>query len=285
MENIDFQRIFLLIKRDLLSDKSRYIKFMIGGYLAFVAIMIINLFDDSRTITYINDPNIDISYALASTAGVVLLVYLFMVVVMASRTFSNFLTKGNRISYLTLPATNQEKYLSRLLQTIVIFPAALFVLVLLADLSQVVFFSIVSKSIGFIIPFVFGKLHWIYTDSESLLLTFIVVLFYISTVFTYVLGSAFFRKQPFIMTSLALWAISTVLSIVGSILFQILGTFINWDTMEHFFQNLAQYFDAFIPIAKVAGVVIPTLWSIFCIWLSYRLFRKASVIPKGRFGF
>lgn len=62
-----------------------------------------------------------------------------------SQIFSTLKTKQKRIAYLTLPATNLERYLAAFLMTVVVWPVFVLLAVALGDTLRMVFFGLLGK--------------------------------------------------------------------------------------------------------------------------------------------
>lgn len=83
-----------------------------------------------------------VSSACGPITGIFVLLTLWFVF---SQIFSTLKTKQKRIAYLTLPATNLERYLAAFLMTAVVWPIFVLLALVLGDTLRMVFFGILGK--------------------------------------------------------------------------------------------------------------------------------------------
>ncbi len=161
--------------------------------------------------------------------------------------------------YLTLPASNVEKFFSKLLLTSVGYIVAAMVLYFL--------FSVVMSLMNLVI---FGESYPLFNPFDKVVWICNGVYFVTQSVF--LLGAAFFRKNALIKTLLTIWLISTSVSIFAGIMFRI--TF--WDFFDgwHFInenfifssidldQQLTDFFTGFGELMAFIfkWVMAPVLW-------------------------
>ncbi len=161
--------------------------------------------------------------------------------------------------YLTLPASNEEKFLSKLLLTSVgfIFAAMLLYLV----------FSILMSLVSLI---VFGESYPIFNPLDRVVWICNGVYFITQSIF--LLGAVIFRKNTLIKTLLSLWLIASALSIFAGIVFRITfwEFFDGWNFIDNHFYfssvELDQKFtDFFTGFGKLMAfcfkwLIAPVLW-------------------------
>lgn len=188
--------------------------------------------------------------------------------------FSNLKTKEQRIAFKMLPASDLEKFLSRAVYVVVVWPLMAFIAFCLADLlrmgvSLILGIDIVRCAIpdllrmsfggGGVFPVTADELFGGHT--EPVAWAFVACSYWIYSL--YVLGGAFFRRRPLVLTlcSMALLCL----------LFLVL------------FVSLA---DNFMHVSLITYIE-PGAWTCFAIftlltaldwWLSYVLFRRLQVI-------
>ncbi len=188
-----------------------------------------------------------------------------------SRTFVPLSTKQKRINYLMLPATNLEKFVSRLLICTVGYVVFFYVAFIAADLLRLLILSALGRESEWAISLSLNQpsIHipessWTINRTK---LTFLAKCMFLLSYVAYLLGSAVFRKHPFIKTSLC------------HILFNIvLVTALNVALNNGFIVNLYDNMELESAITVLCATAV--LLNILCIWLSYRLFCRLPVIPQ-----
>ncbi len=189
-----------------------------------------------------------------------------------SRIFSLLNTKQKRISYLTLPATNAERFLAALLYVLIVFPLCVFLSFLMGDtlrmlidgISRNQWFSCISLIFnGYPMYFHFGSWANIMDNIHD-----ISILLWICSL--YILGGTWFRKHAFFIVTAGLMAL--LIAIIWS-----QATF-TW----HF--SLATY-DATGQAIDVSPFIYPVTIAILAatllnIWLSYRIFKNFQIITS-----
>lgn len=274
MKNLNFHRVGLLIRHQIFSDIRKYRNQLLGLFIGIFATMFFILFNGKWTnIEELNDTWSHIAAVSVLIAGGVLSL------ISASLTFSPMNSKTKRITSLMLPATNLEKFVSYLTVSVVFYHLAFLVVLPLADLVQYVAFWALSYPRSFVTPEVMSIL-----SQATPFFAVLTLLGCIAQIATYVLGSAFFRRQPFILTTLLTFVANYALLIL-------LFTF-----LEVFGESLAEYFldpaysmtftlDSLKQPLKVALIIGTLLWIVLCLSASYRMFRRANVIPSRHIGF
>ena len=274
MKKLNFHRVGLLIRYQIFSDIRKYRNQLLGLFIGIFATMFFILFNGRwANIEEMND-------AWSHSAAVsVLIAGGVLSLISASLTFSPMNSKTKRITSLMLPATNLEKFVSYLTVSVVFYHLAFLVVLPLADLVQYVAFWALSYPRSFVTPEVMSIL-----SQATPFFAVLTLLGCIAQIATYVLGSAFFRRQPFILTTLLTFVANYALLIL-------LFTF-----LEVFGESLAEYFldpaysmtftlDSLKQPLKVALIIGTLLWIVLCLSASYRMFRRANVIPSRHIGF
>ena len=201
--------------------------------------------------------------------------------ILAGYTFHNLLTKQSRIKELTLPASNCEKFLFHALVTIVGSLLAYIVGYFMLDILQYFYVGIVYG---------FSNAEWIpYTsiffaynsnmdfhiiDGEaSLWFTLIAEFYMIAFISTFVLGNAIKYKHNVLWTILFHWALGFIALICMGLSVPMLK-----DIDGDWLLNLDQ--DKVVTFVKVASLTIASLITLFCWWMSYRLYCRAQITTK-----
>ena len=257
-------RLGLLLKREYSVNWKQHVYRLLAIYGTFL----VTLFMTMLT----NDPSTPSALTIhhfteivAFVCGVVSMVYL-------SQMMKPMETKTSRINYLMLPATNAEKFVSRLLMATVGFWITAIVALAFATASRYIFmpFMYVNPDLyhpifGNVMAELFDFSCQIHDIKGIIMSDFEVGMFVVMLVIwgytIYMLGGNIWYKNAFIKTVAAM----TVITILGNIvLISLISAF--GITKEDFT----------ILLNTATGVL--TALSVFNVWLSYRLFRRAQVI-------
>ena len=291
-----FSRLALVMKRDWMENWKKNLYTFLGIFLAFLFVYFVCMADKGGSS---NGFFKDLAGAFAGISS-------FLLVYFASEIMKNMRTKEQRFSYLMLPATPLEKFVSRALYVTV----GMFVMILLASLLAEVarwafmpFFDQVPDGLKVCLwPDAWGyigetispfqtKVHFIATEGispdawprEERSIFFEIMMGYWITLWghsLYVLGGNYFGKYAFFKTIGVIILIAVLVSMgISHIDFHVgPGTF-EW--LDEFFRNNSHW----LTESFVAGVVG---FIFFCLtalnwWLSYKLFTRQQVIkPKFR---
>lgn len=188
----------------------------------------------------------------------------------ASTMFANIRHKKQAISFLMHPASNPEKYLSRWTYVTIGWPVVLIVSFFAADYFRVLFNMLVGwgATTSFIsmlcdnAVFGGGNLMQLISNSSPAIVEIIIsILAMMWTHSFYILGSAFFRRHPFILTSLVLMAIQICIAVAGD-------------------AGLLRHTDDFAldEAGRYAVIAVGLALMALNYWASYRLFKRTNVI-------
>lgn len=224
-------------------------------------------------------------WALASMPGVTMgnwmkMCFVFAWPILAGYTFHNLLTKQSRIKELTLPASNGEKFLFHALVTIGGAFLAYVVSYFLLDILQYLYVGIV---------FGFSNSEWvsyspiffesasasasIFGERVSFWLTLLADLYLIAFVSTFVLGNAIKYKHNVLWTYAFHWMLG-FLSMMGMGLIIPLLKDVDWSWIQDFDPDRASTY------IKVGATLFFSLVTVFCWWMSYRLYCRAQITTK-----
>lgn len=260
-------RLGLLLKREYSVNWKQHVYRLLAIYGTFLVVLFFQLLTTepdeavSRTIH-------SFSTVVGFVCGVVSMVYL-------AQMMKPMETKTSRINYLMLPATNAEKFVSRLLMATVGFWITAIVALALATASRYLFMPFMYVNPDLYHP-MFGKVMAelfdfggpnIDLNGTAMLSNFeggmLILMFVVWGYSVYMLGGNIWYKNAFIKTVAAM----TVITILGNlVLFSLISAF-GIEVTEHNFAT----------IVNTATGVLAAL-SVFNVWLSYRLFRRAQVI-------
>lgn len=274
MANFSLRRFGSLVACDLRENKYAYLRALGTITLAFTFINIVGLYKYYRFPMIYEELDRFRFYDLIATywLGTCLALHIY-----ASELFKNMQTKQKRLRFLMLPATNAEKYLSRLLRKTVFAVVLLFGGLVCADLLRLFADLFMDADIGSMLPRIFEAIREIasdmvnyshFRDIYGLGNWWIIVLgggigFWVYTF--YFVGSALFRKYAFVKTSVVLLVFFLLFGIVAT---QPGGYALGLIEPDFTFK-------------LYAAIVVVWLAVAGNIWLSYRLFCRMQIIsPK-----
>ena len=186
--------------------------------------------------------------------------------------FSTLKTKQKRIAYLTLPATNLERYLVAFIMAVIIIPICIFVGLAVGDTIRMLIFAILgsgwfscikSASDLFFSGFgTFTKNGFLKETLEQSTNIWLCSL--------YVLGGTWFRRRSFLIVTAFLILLFTVCMYVLSLFFGNIELFMKGQNSIILGVNDLAYPTIFALIAL----------SIFNFWLSYKIFKRFQIITS-----
>jgi hypothetical protein len=199
--------------------------------------------------------------------------------VVLSNVMESMSTKAKRIAFLMVPATSLEKYLWRLIYVTVGFAVSFAVALLATDVTYLLLNSIFGEEeyrslAGFAIG-VYLNWNSLALDDSWLLTSWA----YVFTAWGYsffVLGGTFWRKRAFVKTA-------------GCILlaFLLLLTVMQWVPVaaEHSFYDwvnsiMSDEGKATVAVSLLTAVFF--IFTVFNLWLGYRLFRRSQIVGFKR---
>lgn len=258
-------RLGLLLKREYSVNWKQHAYRLLAIYGTFLVVLFFQLL--------ISEPNEAVSQTIHRFSSIVGFVCGVVSMVYLAQMMKPMETKTSRINYLMLPATNAEKFVSRLPMAIVGFWITAIVALALAtasrylfmpfmyvnpDLYHPIFGNVMAEFFDFSGPITFNEIIMNEFEAGMFVLMFVIWGYTI-----YMLGGNIWYKNAFIKTVAAM----TVITILGNIvLFSLISAFESEITKEIFT----------ILLNTATGVF--TVLTIVNIWLSYRLFRRAQVI-------
>jgi len=266
MKNFDFNRYTKVVKWDFMNNWKSLLMIFLGMTVAYTCI----LGSPYLTIGEYYEEGL-MKQVIEGASHFCFFVFSVYLTVGASRTFSPMKKKQEATALLVLPASNSEKFLSRLLMAVVVWALIGILAFVAADLLQMALAKLlgakevasgtvclidVAKNLPhFTRPLVFLSDFWIHQ-----------VLGWIVGIALYVLGSILFRRHQFWMTSISLFVIFIV----------IMSTFVRWIISQDFDFDIdfEKYFNYFNYGLMAIDVIIIAV----CTWLSYRLFCRSQVI-------
>ena len=295
-----FARIGMVMKRDFMENWKRNLYVFLGIFIAFLAVYLFNMsaYNELWTETY-KEVSQYVNPHTASFAFITSFSLFYFVTEM----MRNMRTKENRLSYLMLPASMLEKFVSRALYVTVGTMLMVFVASLLAEAVHWVFMpffdDIPDKFRICVWPEAWGnvwetinpfqkRVYYIVSEGTSpevwqrveksgfflIMMVYWMALWWHSL---YIIGGNYFGKYAFFKTTGTLILLGVVIGYMLS----------NVNPKECFgwFEEFVINNEEWLTEEVVAGVVgfIIFCFTSFNWWLSYKLFTRRQVIePKFR---
>ena len=267
-----FSRLIMVMKHDFVENWKSYLNSALSIYSAF-------LLSALMSFATMNDQSSYFSYRLGFFIAIGLITY-FIFHICAGNIMDVLRTKEKRIAYLMLPATQTEKFVSRVIQAILGTLAMVIVTLFLAEITRLMLFPLLGapetlqhfclfdfKDIFLKGAFLNGVEN-IQDKSVMYLAIFNVFSNIIFTHSVFILGGTYFYKRPIIKT-------------FGWI---VLGT-----TLLSF---IAGYFGTRSITSNIEEITLLTATSILyliiaavCWALSYFLFTRSQVTERVNFKF
>lgn len=285
--NFSFTRLMAVMKRDMIDNWKTNMYRLIGVYTGAAMAF---LFGMNGILSSNRGETGEAQYAgfCDTFHSILIFVIFFYLMICASRIMEVMNTKNKRISYMMLPATIGEKFISRVIYVCITSMIIFFVGLFLAELTRLILlplfdapeefsrfclFDIMSVSLDDTIRINPG----LYTERQSA--EIISYLFVISNCLwshsIYILGGTYFRKHPFVKT----WGIMMALFVIAAYIF---GNLIN--IMSYFSIDLTD--ERFWIKAQTLFTTISIVFLVLAVinWaLSYHLFRNSQITDRKLF--
>lgn len=279
---LDFHRLAMVLRWDALSNWKKYVRNTLG--LAFVFSFICICFQFNwRSNGYVTYYDVKDLY-LGNVSGLFMFMSFIIFFFCGSRIFINMKTKASRSLFLMLPATNMEKFISRLLYTVVGTSLMIFASWMIADIIQFVFSLFLTPGMqGSLVARAFEQLflknnfdssHFVVRNGTSVLgQTFPVGMFLLSlTIFNhsfFTLGGTIFRKSATLLTICSSFILMFLMALISS--------FVDDDVLVHFVQSMQPNTFGWLMVN------VFLLLSVFNYWASYKLFTYMQIINNKWF--
>ena len=279
---LDFHRLAMVLRWDALSNWKKYVRSTLGLAFVFSFICIFYQFN-WRSNGYVTYHDVKDLY-LGSVSGLFMFMSFIIFFFCGSRIFINMKTKASRSLFLMLPATNMEKFISRLLYTVVGTSLMIFASWMIADIIQFVFSLFLTPGMqGSLVARAFEQLflknnfdssHFVVRNGTSVLgQTFPVGMFLLSlTIFNhsfFTLGGTIFRKSATLLTICSSFILMFLMALISS--------FVDDDVLVHFVQSMQPNTFGWLMVN------VFLLLSVFNYWASYKLFTHMQIINNKWF--
>ena len=253
------------------------------AFFVFITITLFTVFSPAVAVTHM--PGLTISAAEVAAIGALGNIGYLIAIAQAvefSRVFANMSSRSGEISYLMLPATNGEKWLSRVVYVVfvglVLIPAVYYLAMLCCGL----FGRLFNVEALILLPkMVFDNSY--FANLFHITMSYHFSLFHYAGVFfftaAFVLGGTWFRRLPWLYTALILLAALLVFIFIAGF------------GMVHYLENNTElanaakagdihvvnvFFDAMMPWFYISSIVFGFL-GIVMLWLSYILFCRRQL--------
>lgn len=282
----DKTRFVKLLKWEMMTGRKDYMRFAIGIALTltflFCATIIALYFDDVNG--YPEDVMLEFKKGIAMKLSVFAwTVYLFTIFLGASFVFKNVATKQQRIAFFSLPASNLEKFLVRLLHVMIGYPLCFLVALAFADVMQLFLsfillkgpdYSVMVKSVtALFTPFyndINGEIikgYLLFPNGFTLVgitesLSYLT--FFAFNYAFWIFCGTLFRRNAWLLTL----ASQVVIGFVVIMIIRVLG----FPSVGNLLNESSALALAYLCIA-IAWVVIALMY-----WGSYRLFSRMQVV-------
>lgn len=279
---LDFHRLAMVLRWDALSNWKKYVRNTLG--LAFVFSFICICFQFNwRSNGYVTYHDVKDLY-LGNVSGLFMFMSFIIFFFCGSRIFINMKTKASRSLFLMLPATNMEKFTSRLLYTVLGTSLMIVASWIIADIIQFVFSLFLTPGMqgslvgtafeGLFLKNNFDSSHFVVRNGTSVLgQTFPVGMFLLSlTIFThsfFTLGGTVFRKSATLLTICSSFILMFLTALISS--------FVDDDVLVHFVQSMQPNTFGWLMVN------VFLLLSVFNYWASYKLFTHMQIINNKWF--
>lgn len=279
---LDFHRLAMVLRWDALSNWKKYVRSTLGLAFVFSFICIFYQFN-WRSNGYVTYHDVKDLY-LGSVSGMFMFISFIIFFFCGSRIFINMKTKASRSLFLMLPATNMEKFISRLLYTVLGTSLMIVASWMIADIIQFVFSLFLTPGMqGSLVGTAFEELflknnfdssHFVVRNGTSVLgQTFPVGMFLLSlTIFThsfFTLGGTVFRKSATLLTICSSFILMFLMALISS--------FVDDDVLVHFVQSMQPNTFGWLMVN------VFLLLSVFNYWASYKLFTHMQIINNKWF--
>ena len=279
---LDFHRLAMVLRWDALSNWKKYVRSTLGLAFVFSFICIFYQFN-WRSNGYVTYHDVKDLY-LGNVSGLFMFMSFIIFFFCGSRIFINMKTKASRSLFLMLPATNMEKFISRLLYTVVGTSLMIFASWMIADIIQFVFSLFLTPGMqGSLVARAFEQLflknnfdssHFVVRNGTSVLgQTFPVGMFLLSlTIFNhsfFTLGGTVFRKSATLLTICSSFILMFLTALISS--------FVDDDVLVHFVQSMQPNTFGWLMVN------VFLLLSVFNYWASYKLFTHMQIINNKWF--
>ncbi|MBQ8442106.1 MAG: hypothetical protein IJX29_01960 [Bacteroides sp.] len=281
--SFSFSRLGLVMKRDLMENWKKNLYRFLGPYAGFLMVILFCYMIECDFFSF------KITMLSAFT-----LILVFGGAYTASSILENMNTQQKRVSFLMLPATSLEKFITRAMYVTLGFALTIIIALLLAEATRFLFlplFNLPEEYHQSVLPFMWDELMRVETmkfvgegAEESyaigcmgVILSWL-LLFWAHSFF--ILGGCYWQKHPFWKTLGIILLVNHIIGLLLILLVQSLED-VNWNID-------GEWLEAHLSWITVEGIMSFFIVLFTCLlalnwWLSYRCFTRSQVIkPKFR---
>lgn len=278
-----FSRLGMVMKRDLMENWKKNLYRFLGPYAGFLLVALFCYMIECDFSSF--------QIIMLSAFSTILL---FGGIVSASTVLENMSTQQKRISFLMLPATSLEKFITRAMYVTLGFALTIFIALLLAEATRFLFlplFNLPEEYHQSVLPFMWKEFMEVETmkfvgegAKESYAIGYMSKavgwLLPLWGHSFFILGGCYWQKHPFWKTLGIIVLVNHLLGLIGVLLIQSFED-VNWHIDE-------EWLEANLNWITVEGILSFFIVLFTCLlalnwWLSYRCFKRSQVIkPKFR---
>ena len=269
MRKFNIKRIWLTFKWFFYENRGLIVKWSLGIILGVTLLQmgLIGITSQSTTNVYGNMGTTPYQWSVLFVNSLCMAAAAIAIVVVNSNVFGMLKQKQKRIAFLTLPATNLERWTVAILFAVVIIPACILAAYALGDLLRNIVFYIQGREwlCGFRFFFTQSSLGRGVSIATKLF-EFAVLAWVVSI---YVLAGTWFTKAQFVIATFFHLALSTL---VGY-----LSTIFKSEILSILAYGIRAGQDGLLGYGIIAFIFA---LAIFNFWLSYRIFTRFQLITS-----
>ncbi len=269
MEKFNIKRFCNTFKWFFCENRGYCLKWLLGIMLATTLIqmgLIIMAMHNVATVEN-QQPVGPYTIAVALANSMCILLVFISLLVVCTNVFAMLKNKQKRIAFLTLPATNLERWTTAILFAVILMPVCVVLAYVLGDVLRNIVFCVQGKE------WLFGVdtfMERIATVSKRSLFGYLFKgAIWLWVLSLYVLGGTWFRKGAFVYVSTFLIALTTLLGYLANVFKSEILTFLV-DGVSKGQEDYIAY----------SLLVVVTALAIFHFWLSYRIFTRFQLITS-----
>ena len=272
MEKFNIKRFWQTFKWLLYENKNMLLLWALGLTLGFFMIDSFLVWSMQQVPQEAKLAQKEVDFDTVAILGVIGFCFFIALIVIGfgySRIFASLKTKQKRIAYLTLPATNAERFVSSLLYVLVVFPFCVMLALVLGDTLRMFTFGLTGGEWQSAVPYLF-KDNMLFLPRLSSWSNFVgwmkdsSILLWICSL--YILGGTWFRRHAFFIVTGGLIALFII--VVAFIPKSPLITFNASTNTTNI--SVAAYILTFIFLAA----------AFFNFWWSYKIFKRFQIITS-----
>lgn len=288
MDNsLNMTRVGMILKRDILENWKKNLLGLVGLYAGMLCCCLIFLLEYKGESVLMSQSSSYFEEFCDKFFAVIVIISIIWAMVTAAQIMQPMETEKGRISFLMLPATRLEKFISRFLYVTVGFIVMMAIVVVLTEISRYLLMPLLDVPAGFYqstLPEIGAKLFHkptvnIISDDANTSFSYSLG-YYLGFVFLlwnqslFMLGGSYWYKRAFLKTLATMIVFPIVIGIVAAIL-----------PDAWFFISLNEWTpgrDELYSVLQGIAIIL-ILFTLFNWWLSYRLFSRAQITKRKLF--